>query len=473
MKAFKTLLFSFVGIALAAVLGFNASAAAPSPALTTSASARLAGGGTVQYQATLLGIPQSDDGIIYLYALQPYEYAVTVASPCVGQVPASQTPIFAFPLGDNICNKFAMAVKVGGIPVTISGGQYITNPEAAATATRPVQNVGFVEPYEKMGLYRVGELSPALFKAANYSTTVIVNKSNPNLIHPYAKIGDSHPISQKMYYAFNAANATGVNALKNEMRTLAATTNIDEFIFGNEVNNRKWNYMAFTDWDTYVREYVQAFRVAYNSIKSTNANATVYISLDQNWNRNRTPSHGEYYEYMDDMDFLLAFNGLICAEGNIDWGLAAHPYPTPLTYAKFWDLSELPNGDYYRRMVTSNAQVTFQNLPVLTNFMAAPGMRNPAGNVRNIILPEIGLTSAQGVEVQAAAYMACYTACRNNPAIKRVYFHRMNEGGALNFGTSGISEQVYQCLLRGDTASYDAWAKNFIGITDWRQIVSY
>lgn len=441
------------------------------PVATTSASAKLSAPGTVVYQATLSGAPQTDDNIIYLYALQPFEYQIMPTDACVGQIATTASPVFTFPLGDMICNKFAMGVKVGGSIITISGGQYITNPEVAATATKAPQNGGFVIPYEKMGLYRVGEYPISMY--AGYSTCVIVNKANKNLIHPYASKGDAHPVSPKMYYAFNAANLTGVNTLKQEMKAFAAGTYIEDFIFGNEVNNRKWNYMASVDWDTYVREYAQAFRVAYNAIKSTNANAKVYISVDQNWDRNRAPGSAEYYEYMDVMDFILNFNAVIASEGNIDWALAAHPYPTPLTYAKFWDLSGLANADYYRKMVTTNAQVTFQNLPVMTNFMAMPAMKSPKGGIRTIILPEIGITSAQGIDVQAAAYVACYTACRNNPAIKKIYFHRMNEGGQTNFGTSGLSEQVYQSLLHGGPGQYDAWAKNYIGITDWHQVVAY
>ena len=472
MKTLKTTLSLCVGL-ICMILTLSVSANAATTIVAVSASARLANAGTVTYTATLAGIPASDDGMVYLYALQPYEYAISAADPCVGTAPLSLTPTFSFGLNGMICNKFALAVKIGGVPVMIANAQYITNPEVAATRTRAPQNVGFVEPYEKMVLYRIGEVDPNLCAIGNYSTAVIVNKANPNLINPYALVGDKHPVSPKMYYALNAANATGVQTLQSTMSNFAAVSHVDEFIIGNEVNNRKWNYMAYMDWDSYIREYAQAFRVAYNAIKSTNANARVLISLDQNWDRNRPTSHGEYYEYLDVSDFLIKFNAFVCMEGNIDWGLAAHPYPTPLTYAKFWDYSGCPNGAYYQRMIATNAQISFQNLPVLTSFMQQPGMLSPNGGVRYIILPEIGLTSAQGYEVQAAAYVACYTACRNNPCIKRIYFHRMNEGGALNFGTAGISEQVYQSLIAGGPGQYDAWAKSYIGIADWHQVVSY
>ncbi|MCQ2081068.1 MAG: DUF5722 domain-containing protein [Lachnospiraceae bacterium] len=434
----------------------------------------LTSAGTVSYSATLTQVPSSDDGLMYLVAMQPYEYSVTATDYVVAQAPASATPSFSFSLNNQagvsqICNKFGLCVKVGGKYQMIANAQYITNPEVAATRTRQPQNVGYVEPYDKMVLYRVGEVNEALVNQGNYSTAVIVNCANPTLINPSCKIRDPHPMGTKKYYQFNAATLDGVNTLRASMYGLAANTRVDEFIFGNEVNTRTWNYMAFTGWDNFVREYAQAFRVAYNAIKSANANAKVYISLDQMWDRNRAGD----YTFMDAADFMIKFNELICAEGNIDWNLAFHPYLTPLTYAKFWDMSGCPNGSYYVNQIKTNKMVSFQNLPVMTSMMTVPGMLNSKGQVREIILPEIGITSAQGYEVQAAAMMACYQACRNNPLVKRIYFHRMNEGGQLNFGTVGISEQVYQSLVRGNPGEYNQWALNYIGISDWRQIIMY
>lgn len=473
MKTLKKLGLLILGVVLCANIGIISanSAGVYNVAFATSASARLSNGATVTYTATLPSVPATDDGLIYLYALQPYEYAVSPADPVVASAPVSQTPVFSFPLNGMICNKFALAIKSGGAITMIANGQYITNPEAAATQTRAPQSVGFVEPYEKMSLFRIGESSVDLYKLGNYSTTVIVNKADPDLIHPAAKIAETHRMTNaKQYYMLNAANATGVAKLSALMKNLAGGTNIDEFIVGNEVNARCWNYVSYMNWDQYIREYAQAFRVAYNSIKSTNANATVFISLDQCWDRNRSQ---DQYDYIDAADFLIKFNQIICSEGNIDWGLAAHPYLTPLTYAKFWDMSGCPSGSYYAQQITGNKMLSFQNLPIMTSFMMLPAMHSPKGGVRTIILPEVGITQAQGVDVQAAAMVACYTACRNNPAIKRMYFHRMNEGGALNFSTVGQSEAVYQALLAGNPGQYDAWAKSYIGIADWHQILSY
>jgi len=434
------------------------------------ASARLTNASTVQYTASLPSVPVSDDGMLYLYALQPYEYSVTATDPLVGTAQASTNPTFTFPLNGMICQKFALCIKQGGANVMIANGQYVTNPELAATHTRTPQSVGFVLPYEKMVLYNVGETNIAAVLRDNYSTAVIVNRTDKDLINPAARKADSAGVPKKFYYAFNASNLTGVTKLAATMSNFCAATKVDEFIIGNEVNQRCWNYTAYMDWTQYVREYAQAFRVSYNAIKSTNANAKVYISIDQYWNMYESVGNTQY---MDAADFLIAFNNIMISEGNIDWGVAAHPYPWPMHYAKFWDTSKLGNAAKYTSDIQNGKILTFQNLPLLTSMMMMPGMLNPSGKVRNVILPEIGITSAQGVEVQGAAMMAVYNAAKNNPVISRIYFHRMNEGGMYNFGTSGISEQIYQALVLGNGDAYNAWAMNYIGITDWRQVVLY
>lgn len=471
MKVIKKMVLMMLGLVLSFSLALGAKA---DGVWASSARCVLVNANTVSFTASFSALPASDDGLFYLFELQPFEYGVTATSPCLGTTGMSANPAFSFGLYDGagvskVCHKFVLAVKCGGAFTLVSNCQYITNPEVAATHTRPVQNVGFVEPYNKMVLYRIGETNVGAVLIDNYSTAVIVNKVTPSLISPYARIGDSHPVSPKFYYMFNAATVDGVNTLQNTMAAFAMNTHVDEFIIGNEVNTRLWNYTAFMDWSSYIREYAQAFRVSYNAIKSVNANAKVYISLDQMWNMDKLTD----YSYIDGADFLLLFNQIICAEGNIDWGLAMHPYPYPMTYAKIWDMGGLRNGAYYQSLVAQGKVVTFQNLPVVTSFMQQPGLKNPQGAVRSIILPEIGITSAQGVEAQAASLMACYQAARNNPFINRIYFHRMNEGGATNFGTSGISEAVYQAIEKGQPGEYNSWALNYIGISDWKQLVMY
>ena len=251
--------------------------------------------------------------------------------------------------------------------------------------------------------------------------------ASETLTHPMsraaARAEDTHRVKPK-YYMLNASDAEGVEALVEKMEYYTANSKGGEnWIIGNEVNVRTWNYMAWTDWENYIREYAQAFRVAYNAIMSTNANARVYVCIDQYWDKNLTPESAEYFEVIDGKDFLMQFDAAIKEGGDIPWGLAQHPYAAPLTYSKFWDMSGCKNGDIYAQQVgVRTTYITCQNLSVLTDFMQTPQMLAPDGSVRHIILSEVGYTNAQGTEVQAAALGASYVAARDNPFIDEIIY---------------------------------------------------
>ena len=75
-----------------------------------------------------------------------------------------------------------------------------------------------------------------------------------------------------------------VSFLANRYNGRNGQGQIDNWVIGNEVNAKHvWNYSTVTDEIAYAQLYVDSLRVCYNAIKSKNANATVCISLDQNW----------------------------------------------------------------------------------------------------------------------------------------------------------------------------------------------
>ena len=475
LKRFVLCLFT---VALVMGAGMRAEAAnkALNEAYANSARSVLADKATISYTASLPGVPASDDGALYLFELQPYEYAIAPGAAPVAVIPATASPAFTVPYnGARLYTKLALAVKVGGQNVMIASPQYIANPELLATHTRGRQAraLNSIQGVQFTNLFLSNNLNGVI--AGKFTTAQIMNQgNNQGITNPYSRTGilaaDTHPVTPH-YYMLNASEPGGITALAAELTKCAASSTVENYIVGNEVNVRTWNYMIWTDWDHYVREYAQAFRVAYNAIKSQNANARVFVCLDQNWDRNRPASHGEYYEYIDGKDFLEKFNALIAKEGNIDWGVAQHPYPVPLTYAKFWDMSGCPDGGYMKAQVSSGKMLTFQNLSVLTDYLKTPAMLSPTGAVRHVILSEIGITNAQGVDVQAATLMASYTAAKNNPFVEEIIYTQAFSEPMLDTRFTGQSQQVYASLGTPNEATMDAWAKAFIGITDWSQVL--
>lgn len=476
MKKTKSI-YGVLLVMLIMLAGVQANAAkALNQAFAAAAKSVLLDKATISYTATLPEIPASDDGVLYLFEMQPYEYAVAPAAVPVASAPASLTPAFTVPYTNaRLYTKLGLAVKSGGQNVLIANPQYIANPEMLATHTKPRQNrpLKSEQGREFCNLYMSENAAGVI--AGRYTTAQIMNNgTNQAITNPYSRAAvmstDTRPVTPQ-HYMLNASEPAGITAITAELSRVAANSTVENFIIGNEVNVRTWNYMIWTDWDSYIREYAQTFRVAYNAIKSQNANARVFVCIDQNWDRNRPAGHAEYYEFIDGKDFLIKFNALIAGEGNIDWGVAQHPYPVPLTYAKFWDMSGCPSGGYMAAQVSSGKMMTFQNLSLLTNFLQSPEMISPAGTVRHVILSEIGLTNAQGTEVQAAALYASYVAAKSNPYVDEIIYLLTFSEPQVDTRLTGQSQLVYNSLGTPDEATYDAWAKAYIGISDWSQVI--
>lgn len=437
----------------------------PAPAVASGSGCRLTSGSTISLSASFSKAPASDDGLLHVYQLAPYQYGPEGAAD-VGSVPSSQSPVAEFNRTDGVVDglycKYAFVAIQNGTPVIQGEPQYITNPEILAGNTRG--RVGYpkkgIDDYFTNWDPARGGASRPIMQICNYG-------EDGTLKHPYSSSPDPHPVDEGPFqYMFNANNAAGVNALADAMKRVASMDGTQDYIFGNEVNVRKWCYISYMDWDTYVREYMQAFRVAYNAIMSTNANARVFICIDQCWDRNKPASDPEYYYYLDGKDFLAKFNSMVSGGGNINWGLAFHPHPVPLTYAKFWDMSAL--DPIYAQLVNTNAMVSFQNMTTITNYMQSGAMRLPSGGVRPMIASETGIPSGQGEDVQGAAMYAAYQACVRNPYVEIMIFSKDESTGA---GFSSKAQEVYSNMGGPADGECDAWAKSVIGISDWGQVL--
>jgi len=459
-----------LGVSASPIATVDASAAGT----ISTAKCVLTDGATVLYQATLTGTPASDDGMMYLYQLKTYQYSIPAGAQPIASCAASSAATMSFALGGREASgrlyaKYALATKQGGKVVMLGAPQYISNPEVLANAThREERPRKTTQGAELTNLYINGSGNANMPTGFCKHTIQVLCQAGTTVTNPKAAAADSHRVTPQTYM-LNAATDAGIEGLVRDMTNYATNGKGQDFIIGNEVNERMWNYMAWTSWEDYINEYAQAFRVCYTAIKSCNANARVYISLDQNWNRNRAKGHSEYYSYMDGADFLNAFASTINGGGNIDWDLAIHPYTVPLTYAKFWDMSGCADGAYCAKQVANNQMMSFQNMSIVPAFMAQPGMRNRAGGMRDIIINEIGISNAQGDEVQAAALCAAYYAFSKSGVSQFMYLSGAGYGVDSTMGPK--TQAVFNSLGTGDEANQMNWAKSYIGISDWSQVI--
>lgn len=481
------------------------------------------------------GIPVSDDKFYYLFALRTYVDGIPENKSPMGEAYKDEQIEFRTPrhftgTESGLFYKFVVAVKKDDKYVAVSAPHYITNPgevsKYKSNGDSPDSKKGLLIDPNKL---RSSELEDLGVKHAAYNipisrilgpsasdiydtvyytyngksypfngqvmseydfvfstltakgieiTAIILNDvsySYPQLIHPLARSG----IGSAPYYAFNAADDEGCEYLAAVGAFLAERYSgrangrglVSNWVIGNEINARKeWNYMEYMNLESYVKEYVRAYRVFYSAIKSINSACRIYISLDQQWDRNISGNRN-----YDARDVLDEFNRQIKREGNIDWGLAIHPYNVPLTTPYIW------NPSRYVKDSADTSMVSMANIEVITDYLEQEEFLTDDGEVRSITLSELGYTSLLGENIQAAAIVYAYKKAEANKHIDAILFSRQTDaaeeiaqGLALGInhadGTHKYAYNVYKYMDTDQQESYTDFAKSIIGISEWSQL---
>lgn len=482
-----------------------------------------------------------DDGYYYLFELQPYETGIGSRTDYAAWCDKTEKLKFSLPFsgGDSdprLYSRFVVALKIGDTYQAISAPIYVTNPGDVASFTEE-----YPEAMSKKGLLiELDMLGDAMELGVKHTTINIPYHHiiggnlkyryngkdyyfNEELIASYDKMissfsnkgiivtaillngwNDAHPelheaglakSSSAFYYGFNVSTPEGYETTRALFSFMAERYSgadykhgrVSNWIVGNEVNNNKnWNYVGPMDLASYTKLYEKNFRVAYTAIKSRSKNTRVFFSTDYEWKKQNTN-----LQYAA-KDFIDLFNAGISAEGNIEWGLAYHPYPYPMTEPEFWD-------DDQTGMVNETFEspvVNFKNLHVLTDYFQQAHMRTAGGQVRHIILSEEGFTSdsisrGKVYDIQAAAFAYAYYLVDNNPYIDAFILNRqvdaiteVETSCAFGLWTVDMSrpdkviavmpKNIYQVFKHIDTRKslrYSEFAKSIVGISDWSEVI--
>jgi len=520
-------------------------AAAAVPAETVQISAAISGKTQVEITGTLSGTPSGDDGKLYLFELQPYQDSIEGRTDPIGSVSENGSISFSVPLNEGTSNtrlysKFVAAVWFQGKYVSVSNQAYISNPEAVAKSTLAYQapltkkglliQLNMLDDAFELGVKHVNvnfnlamisqgtgidytyEGKTFHFDAAQMAeydktisalsnkgmliTAIILNGWNsatPELIYPGVK---QHAASY--YYGFNTSTKEGFETTRALVSFLAdrysgENTNygrVSNWVVGNEINNNEvWNYMGEMTPEQYIHEYARSFRVFYSAIKSVSANDRLFFSLDNNWN---DPDADNKLLYSG-KNMLDLFNADIREGGNINWGLAYHPYPVPMTEPEFWD-----DGATGKITQLENTQViNFANLHVLTDYLCGDILKDPSGNVRHVILSEEGFTAISATrgnveQIQAAAYAYAYYIADSNPYVDAFILSRQVDAPSevrtsCAFGLwscrSDVGDDIQAAGRRKlwvvfkaidnkkNTLEASEFAKSIIGISKWSDVI--
>ncbi len=486
-------------------------------------------------KATADEIPVSDDDFYYLFALRIHNNEIGEdLAPIQERYKGGEIEFqFSRHIGSisGLLYKYVVAVKIDDKYVAVSQPYYVTNPEEISVyksngdeadskkgllidpdklLSGELEDLGIKHAAYNIPVSRIlGKSTSEEYPTIEYAyqgkgyefngeviseydlifrtltekdveiSVIILNdltSSYPQMIHPLARSG----IGTAPYYAFNGADEEGVEYMGAIASFLAERYSgrangrgvISNWIIGNEINARKhWNYMERVGVSSYVEEYAKAFRVFYNTIKGINGASRIYISLDQRWDSNAGGA-----DNYDAKDILDEFNRQMKAEGNIDWGLAIHPYNVPLTSPYIWKESK------YVKDGVDTSMVTMANIHVVTDYLQKEDFLTEDGEVRSVTVSELGYTSSNGEEVQAAAIVYAYKAAEANPHIDAVLFSRQTdaaeevaEGLALGINhIDGKRKYMYNVFKYMDTEQeekYTDFAKGIIGIDDWGTVI--
>lgn len=493
--------------------------------------------GKVDVTMSAEGLAVSDDGYYYLFEEKTYDTEL-VSEEYIIEEPKDEELTFSVNLNYNsassrLFSKFVVAIKKDGEFMAVSRPRYITNPEAVAKYRPSFGNTKskkglLVDPDKLRGselddlgvkhaAYNIpmskilGETTMAVYPTIYYNyngrtyafngqaiseydfvfstltgkgittTAIILNDMAPGhtqLIHPKARSGNR----RSLYYAFNGTDEAGTeymaaigSFLANRYSGTGHGT-VMNWVISNEINARsEWNYIEYMDTESYVEEFAKAFRVFYNAIVSVNGNARVYISLDQQWGKSLYSSNG-----YGSKEILDEFNRNIKACGNIDWGLAQHPYNYPLTSAKAWTLSS--KAASYVTESENTPVLTIKNIHVVTNYLQKPEMLTDDGQVRHLILSEMGYTSTAGQDLQAASFAYAYKIIEANRYIDSVLLSRqtdasveVQQGLALGINDPGGAHKslytVYKYIDTPEAAQYTDYLLPVIGISSWSEVI--
>lgn len=490
--------------------------------------------------------PAYYDNYLYLFELDAHEDGIGGRTDYAAWINRGDPVSFVLPLGygtehDRLHCSFVLAVFDGSSYHAISNRAYVSNPEVLALNKNPYQ-----EPTSKKGLTLDGDMmSDALeLGVANVSVSMTFDQLigegidynykgktyhfNRKMVESYDEIvsaysakginvtailvnGWNDAVPQLMpqgiqrvnganYYMFNTSTKEGTETLEAMSSFLAlrysglqgSEGKISNWVIGNEINNQVWNYAGPKELIPYVQEFMKGFRICYTSIKSISSNDRIFFSTDFYW-KETNPTLLNYAA----RDVIDLFAQMSRDGGDMDWGLAYHPYPDPMTEPEFWDDSNVGENGISR--VTDSADsyiVNFQNLHVLTDYFKRQELLAKDGSVRHIILSEQGFTSQSPTrgnveQIQAAALAYAYYIADSNPYIDAFLLHRqvdnidetniniavglwncdMTTPGVVNATSKKKAWEVYRDIDKRKSLETVKFAKEIIGIKKWSDVI--
>ena len=270
---------------------------------------------------------------------------------------------------------------------------------------------------------------------------------------------------------------------------------VETYVIGNEVDlSMKWNSMTDVDeqplsTSVYTDEYYRLLRIANLAVKKYKAQNQVLTSFAHYWAQSATQLKLETSEHTYSPKAILdGLNTRSKAQGDFDWGIAAHPYGYYLQYSEML-LQDTTTGvasgmtDSYE----TSSLITYTNLEVIDDYLHSEDML-VNGQVRSVYITEGGLSSYANSEkdmnIQAGNLAYAYYKSANLESVKAFIYYRGwdVEEEALNNTRFGLlkyfrynngdpemdKKPAYEVYKYIDTASSFTVAEKYLKMLKWQ-----
>ncbi len=258
---------------------------------------------------------------------------------------------------------------------------------------------------------------------------------------------------------------------------------LDQWIIHNEVDaHTNWTHAGQKPVELYTQIYDRSMRMVHYTIRKHNPTAKVFASFTKHFNSKA--SSNQNFKSRDVLDTQLRLNK---KEGDYEWNIGWHAYPTNLFNPLVWrDSKTLTQFNY------NTPEITPRNIEMIDSYVRQKNALYNGKKVRTVLLSENGFNSNPNSNpnanetTQSAAIAYFWKKVHNRlPAIENIQYHRWvdNANLDLSFGLwtrlegtfDGFDEKkeswyVWEAAGTANEDSFFEPYKAVIGINDWSDI---
>lgn len=240
---------------------------------------------------------------------------------------------------------------------------------------------------------------------------------------------------------------------------------VDGFIVGNEINAHwSWNNMGEVTGDQVVSEYARTLRVAYTAIRKYRKHAHVYMPLTNDWGASYNP--GQPLRWMPGKTLFDGVRDTLALRGDIEWGLAFHPYGEGVQNASPW--SDWPPG--FSLSSYSTSLISPRNMHLIRNYMRESenlfeGRQRPLAFTEQGFFTFTTPPTLFEQQMQAAAIAYTYLKAAHLDGVEAFLYYRAFDSGDLSgLVASGGKKLSWDVYRHADRIDWRRWFAPYLEV---------